>query len=144
MPSGGTDWPGKDNRPYPREPASRPKELPRLLGKRPGLVLDDDRLMLRFVRDALASAGWAAPATGDLAELGRLIEAERPDLVLLDLVLPGTDGIDLMRKVPDLAELPVIFISGYSVETTRPSPACSNSAPPTTSSSRCRPSTSAR
>ena len=39
--------------------------------------------------------------------------AEKPELVLLDLVLPGTDGIELMERVPELAVLPVIFISGY-------------------------------
>ena len=82
------------------------------------LVLDDDPLMLRFVRDALASAGWTALPTGDPGELEHLIEAERPDLVLLDLVLPGTDGIDLMKRIPELAELPVIFISGYGNDET--------------------------
>ena len=82
------------------------------------LVLDDDPLMLRFVGDALASAGWTALPTGDPAGLGRLIEAERPDLLLLDLVLPGTDGIDLMKSMPELAELPVIFISGYGNDET--------------------------
>ena len=82
------------------------------------LVLDDDPLMLRFVRDALASAGWTALPTGDPTELEHLIGAERPDLVLLDLVLPGTDGIDLMKRIPELAELPVIFISGYGNDET--------------------------
>ena len=82
------------------------------------LVLDDDPLMLRFVRDALASAGWTVLATGDPQQLGHLVEAERPDLVLLDLVLPGTDGIDLMKRIPELAELPVIFISGYGNDET--------------------------
>ena len=87
-------------------------------GRRRVLVLDDDPLMLRFVRDALASAGWTALPTGDPAELGPLIESGRPDLVLLDLVLPGTDGIGLMKSVPQLAGLPVIFISGYGNDET--------------------------
>ena len=82
------------------------------------LVLDDDPMMLRFVRDALSAAGWTTLPTGDARKLGRLIEAERPDLVLLDLVLPGTDGIDLMKRVPELADLPVIFISGYGNDET--------------------------
>ena len=82
------------------------------------LVLDDDPLMLRFVRDALAAAGWTALPTGDPEQLGRLIQAERPHLVLLDVVLPDTDGIDLMRRIPELAELPVIFISGYGNDAT--------------------------
>ncbi|MCY3757519.1 MAG: response regulator transcription factor, partial [Acidobacteria bacterium] len=38
---------------------------------------------------------------------------ERPHLALLDLVLPGSDGIELMRQVPELSDLPVIFISAY-------------------------------
>ena len=77
------------------------------------LVVDDDAQTLRYVREALTEAGYAALVTGDHRELPRLIEAERPDLVLLDLVLPDTDGIELMRSVPELAEQPVIFISGY-------------------------------
>ena len=77
------------------------------------LVVDDDAQTLRYVREALTGAGYTAFVTGDHRELPRLIEAERPDLVLLDLVLPDTDGIELMRSVPALAEQPVIFISGY-------------------------------
>ena len=96
----------------PQQPALPGRERTRVL------VLDDDPLMLRFVRDALAAAGWTALPTGDPEQLGRLIEAERPDLVLLDLVLPGTDGIDLMQRIPELAELPVIFISGYGNDET--------------------------
>ena len=46
------------------------------------------------------------------------MKAERPRLVLLDLMLPDTDSIELMRTVPALAELPVIFISGYGRDET--------------------------
>ncbi|MDE0075120.1 MAG: response regulator [Gammaproteobacteria bacterium] len=77
------------------------------------LVVDDDPLMLRFVRDALATAGYAAVMTGDPQELSHLIRIEQPELVVLDLMLPGTDGIELMERTPELADLPVIFISGY-------------------------------
>ena len=48
--------------------------------------------------------------TADPDEIERIVKAERPRLVLLDLMLPDTDGIELMRTVPALAELPVIFI----------------------------------
>ena len=56
--------------------------------------------------------------TGDHRELSRLIETERPHLVLLDLMLPDTDGIELMRRVPELADRPVIFISAYGRDET--------------------------
>ena len=45
--------------------------------------------------------------------MAELIQTEKPQLVLLDLMLPGTDGIALMEGVPELSDLPVIFISGY-------------------------------
>ena len=50
--------------------------------------------------------------------VARLIRAEKPRLVLLDLMLPGTDGIELMQSVPELSDLPVIFISGYGRDET--------------------------
>ena len=82
------------------------------------LVVDDDPQTLRYVREALTAAGYAALVTGDPAELSRIIRSEKPDLVLLDLVLPGTDGIALMGSVPELADLPVVFISGYGRDET--------------------------
>ena len=82
------------------------------------LVVDDDPQTLRYVREALTAAGYAALVTGDPAELSRIIRSERPDLVLLDLVLPGTDGIALLGSVPELADLPVVFISGYGRDET--------------------------
>ena len=84
------------------------------------LVVDDDPHTLRFVRDALVSAGYTAVATGDPCELPRLIRTEKPLLVLLDLMLPGTGGMELMEQVPELAEgeVPAIFISAYGGDET--------------------------
>ena len=95
-------------------PAARrgPGERPRVL------VLDDDPQTLRYVRDALLDAGYAPLVTGEHRELARILERERPALVLLDLILPGADGIALMETVPELADLPVIFISGYGRDET--------------------------
>ena len=84
----------------------------------PILVLDDDPETLRYVRSVLSDAGYAPVVTGDPAGLSRLIRSERPGLVLLDLMLPGTDGIELMKHIPGLADLPVIFISGYGRDET--------------------------
>ena len=79
----------------------------------PILVVDDDPETLRYVRDALAKADYSPIVTGDHHELSRIIKTEKPGLVLLDLLLPGADGIELMESVPELADLPVIFISAY-------------------------------
>ena len=82
------------------------------------LVVDDDPETLRLVRDALDGAGYAPLTTGEHEDLAQVIETEKPALVLLDLVLPGTDGIRLMAEVPGLADLPVVFISGYGRDET--------------------------
>ena len=84
----------------------------------PVLVVDDDPRMLRYVRDALAEAGYPSVVTSDPGEVPGLITATRPRLALLDLRLPGTDGVELMESVPELADLPVIFISAYGHDVT--------------------------
>ena len=82
------------------------------------LVLDDDPRTLRFIRDALSDAGFEPLVTGTPEDLGPIVRAQRPHLALLDLVLPTADGIELLRQVPELSDLPVIFISGYGRDET--------------------------
>ena len=88
------------------------------VGKARILVVDDDPHMLRAVRDGLAKAGYAPLVTGEPGDIAKIIRSEQPRLVLLDLVLPGKDGIELMRETPELSDLPVIFISGYGRDET--------------------------
>ena len=80
------------------------------------MVVDDDPNDLRYVRDTLAQAGYAPIITGDPEEALRLMEAERPELVLLDLMLPDSDGIELMGAILAVADVPVIFLSAYGRE----------------------------
>ena len=87
--------------------------------KRPRiLVVDDDPNTLRFVRDALGRAGYVPLVTGAPDDLAGLLRAERPALVLLDLLLPGRDGLRLFEEIPELSDQPVIFISGYGRDET--------------------------
>ncbi|MCY4448284.1 MAG: ATP-binding protein [Chloroflexi bacterium] len=80
------------------------------------LAVDDDPNDLRYVRDTLARSGYDPMVTGDPQEALRLVADERPELVLLDLMLPGTDGIELMKDILDVADVPVIFLSVYGRE----------------------------
>ncbi len=82
------------------------------------LAVDDDPQALRYIRDTLAGAGYQPVVTGDPQEALRLMERERPRLALLDLVLPDTDGIDLMQAILKITDVPVIFISAYGREET--------------------------
>lgn len=75
------------------------------------LLIDDDALLRRSLAFALERAGYqvitAATAEDGLAQ----IAAARPDLVLLDIGLPGMDGLDALRQMRRHADLPVIFVT---------------------------------
>ena len=80
------------------------------------LAVDDDPRDLRSIRDALAAAGYQPVVTGDPEEALRLMEREQPRLAVLDLMLPNTDGIELMGALLEIAEVPVIFLSAFGRE----------------------------
>ena len=82
----------------------------------PVLAVDDDPNDLRYVRDALTSAGYRPVVTGEPGEVLRLMEEEQPRVVLLDLMLPDADGVDLMQSILEIADVPVIIVSAYGRE----------------------------
>ena len=65
----------------------------------PVLVVDDDPKTLRYLRGALAGSDYRPLVTGDPEELSGQIRTERPRLVLLDLMLPGTDCTKKWRYI---------------------------------------------
>ena len=77
------------------------------------LAVDDDPQALRYIRDVLTRAGYAPVVTGDPADVPKLMAEHKPHLALLDLVLPDTDGIELMHQVHRIAQVPVVFLSEY-------------------------------
>ena len=77
------------------------------------LAVDDDPHALMYVRNTLTKAGYAPIVTSDSEEALRLFDSERPDLVVLDVMLPGIDGIELMQRMLIKADVPVIFLSAY-------------------------------
>ena len=103
---------GAKARPAAKRPPGEAPARPRIL------VVDDDPHTLRSVRRALTKAGYAVQVTAEAEEIAGLVRTDKPQLVLLDLMLPGADGIELMADVPELADLPVIFLSGYGRDET--------------------------
>ena len=76
------------------------------------LAVDDDPQVLAYIRNALADAGYTPVVTVNPEEVESLIQREEPDLILLDLLLPGTSGFELMQRIPEITGAPVIFLSG--------------------------------
>ena len=97
----------------PAAPGRTPSRAPRSAGRLRILAVDDDPQALRYVRDTLMRSGFEPMVTADPGEALRLVEEYKPHLVLLDLVLPGTDGIDLMKDIAETRDVPVIFLSAY-------------------------------
>ena len=93
-------------RPPPsRRRRTKTRERPRIL------CVDDDPQTLRYVRDALTKADYTPVVTGDPEEVSRLMAEEAPRLVLLDMMLPGRDGMELMKDIREVSDVPVIFLS---------------------------------
>ena len=82
------------------------------------LVVVDDPHALRLIRTTLRAEGHSVFVTGDPTDIPDALGTENLQLVLLDLALPGTDGIELLQRVPGLADVPVIIISGYDRDET--------------------------
>ena len=78
------------------------------------LAVDDDPRALKRVRDSLADEGYDPTVTGDPNQVASLIEETDPHVVLLDLMLPGADGIELMQDILAARDTPVIFLTAYS------------------------------
>ncbi|MCY3655351.1 MAG: response regulator [Chloroflexi bacterium] len=77
------------------------------------LAVDDDPEALRYIRAALTQSGYEPIVTTEPQDVLALVQDERPHLALLDLRLPGTDGIELMAEITAMVDVPVIFISAY-------------------------------
>ena len=76
------------------------------------LVVDEDPQVLWQISNTLSEAGYTPVVTLDPEEVERLIAAERPHLVLLDLALSGADGFGLMQRVLKLTDAPMVLLSG--------------------------------
>ena len=71
---------------------------------------------MRHIRETLAATGYEPVVAGEPEEALRLMREEQPDLALLDLMLPGADGVELMQDLLEISDLPVIFLSAYGRE----------------------------
>jgi len=82
------------------------------------LVVEDQEDNRRIIRDLLASAGYQMIEALDGESGVRLAETERPDLILMDIQLPGLDGYEATRRIktnPELRAIPIIVVTSYAL-----------------------------
>lgn len=84
------------------------------------LVVDDEPDSVSFLESVLEENGYACISANDGVEGLKLAKKEKPDLILLDLIMPKKSGITMfqeLKKDPELGGIPVIVVSGVSMIT---------------------------
>src|SRR6266508_2478525 len=83
------------------------------------LVVDDEPAIVRLVRTKLQADGYAV-ITADRGEKAlEILEDERPDLVVLDLMMPGIDGFETLRRIRGGSQVPVIMLTARAGDADR-------------------------
>src|SRR5258708_30517640 len=80
------------------------------------LVVDDEPRIVQLVRDYLEHGGFTVLVASDGAAALRTARTGRPDLVVLDLGLPGLDGLDVTRALRRDGEVPIIMLTARTAE----------------------------
>jgi DNA-binding response OmpR family regulator len=88
-------------------------------GVRRVLVVDDDPDIRQLVARVLETGGFGVDAAEDALEAVSVLAAEQTDLVVLDVGLPGVDGLSLLERIRRTSDVPVILLTGRSGEQDR-------------------------
>ena len=86
------------------------------------LVVDDSKTELMFLTDLLKKNGLSVRTAENAEEAFRRLEEEKPDLILMDVVMPGQNGFQLTRAIsrnPIYADIPIIMCTSKNQETDR-------------------------
>jgi len=82
--------------------------------KRKILIIEDEKDLRFFLKTALTQAGFEVKEAIDAEEALEKIKEEKPDLILLDIILPGKSGFDFLieiKKDPEFESIPIIIVS---------------------------------
>ena len=80
------------------------------------LVVDDEPDIRYLVRELLERAGHDVVEAGDGTEALRIFFSSRPDLVVLDVSMPGLDGWGTLERIRDLSDVPVVMLTAQAQE----------------------------
>jgi two-component system, OmpR family, alkaline phosphatase synthesis response regulator PhoP len=83
------------------------------------LVVEDELEIARVVRDYLRNAGFEVIVVGDGGSAVASVRSAKPDLLVLDLGLPGRDGLDVAREIRRWSDTPIVMLTARGDETDR-------------------------
>ena len=84
------------------------------------LIVDDSKTEIMFLTDMLKKAGFSVTSAENAEDAQRRLEVSKPDLILMDVVMPGQNGFQLTRAInrdPRYADVPIIMCTSKNQET---------------------------
>lgn len=80
------------------------------------LITDDEKSIRNFLKVSLETQGYKCLEAGDGANTMMLVASNNPDILVLDLGLPDIDGVDLIKKIREISNIPIIIVSAREHE----------------------------
>jgi two-component system cell cycle response regulator len=89
---------------------------------KPILIVDDNAMNLKLAKVLLIAAGFAVIIAASADEALQLLDKTEPSLILMDIQMPGMDGLELTRQLrndPRHRKVPIVALTAYAMETDR-------------------------
>ena len=86
------------------------------------LIVDDSKTETMFLTDILQKNGYVVSSAENAEEAFKRLEEQKPDLILMDVVMPGQNGFQLTRAInrtPEYADIPIVMCTSKNQETDR-------------------------
>lgn len=83
------------------------------------LVVDDDQVIRELLSEYLTKAGFSVIAAEDGIEMAKQLQSNQPDMIILDIMMPGDDGFVLCQRVRQTSNVPIIMLTANSDEVDR-------------------------
>ncbi len=80
------------------------------------LVAEDDRIILFTLSDGLSRAGYRVTTAADGEMAWQRFSSDLPDLILMDMLMPVMDGLALAKRIRDVSDIPIVFLTAYADE----------------------------
>lgn len=81
------------------------------------LIIEDEKDILRIIRDYLTKNNYEAATAGNGQDGLKIIDLLQPDFIILDIMLPDMDGIDLCREIRERSNVPILILSARGSDT---------------------------
>lgn len=91
------------------------------MSKKRVLIADDDIAICEMIKTGLEVMDYIVDISTNESEIWAAIKANKPDVILMDIAMPGIDGISLCRNIrfsPELSQIPIIIVTAFSDERT--------------------------